>query len=248
MKRVFYVFWIIVFAFTSCITSSDSPGTFTAGSRTYSPDSSKYLLRYGYAQGAWDGGRSWSVAILKATDSVEQASKNYSFSNYDFDDIYWQGNDTVVIAEKFTDFISEGTTKFKDSAFQLNGVTIKVIQKDPIDSSYTRKIFYQKVSSDQKYNLIVYKYVKPVNGNYFLNISIVAANDSIPKYGNFYISKYDFDCFTDIRWGNKDTLDIKVSESCYYAFGDYLVRKRPNIPYKVQIDDTTRGNIQQYMQ
>ena len=240
MKRAFSSLLVGLTTITSCIFS---PGTFTEFSRTYSPDSTKYLLRYDYVQGAWDGGHSWSVAILKATDSVEEASKKYSFSNYDFDNIYWRGSDTVVIEEKYTDFISEGVTKFKDSIFQMNGVTVKVSQRDPIDTSYTRKIFYRETSPDKKHELVVYRYVKPVNGKYFLNISIIDTHDSIPKYGNFYISKYDFDCFTDIRWGRKDTLDIKVSESCYYAFGEYLVKKRPNIPYKVQINDTVRGNI-----
>jgi hypothetical protein len=70
----------------------------------------------------------------------------------------------------------------------------------------------------------------------------------IPKFGNFYISKYDFDCFTDIRWDSTNILDCKVSESCYYAFNDYLVKNRPDIKYKVQINDTIKGNIPMYMQ
>jgi hypothetical protein len=242
VKQTFIVFLLIVTT-TSCITS---PGTFTEYSRTYSPDSTKFLLRYGFAQGAWDGGRSSSVTILHSTDSVMPDNIKYSYSTYDFDKIYWKGNDTVVIEDKYTEFMSQGKSPLQDTV--LSGVTVKIIQKDPIDTSFTRKIFYRDTSPNGKHDLIVYKYVKPVNGNYFLNISIINKGDSIPKYGNFYISRWDFDCFTDIRWDSSSVLDIKVSEACYYAFAGYLVKSKPDIQYKVKINDTIRGNIQRYMQ
>jgi len=244
MKIINWTFAIILYSqtLTSCIMSA---GTFKEISRTYSPDSTKFLLKYDYVQGAWDGGRTWAVTIMNSTDSVIPDKIKFSYSSLDFD-IYWKNNDTVVLEGKFTQFISEGKSNLKDTV--LNGVTIKVIQKDPIDTSFTRKIFYRDTSPNGKYDLIVYKYVKPVNGNYFLNISIINKGDSIPKFGNFYISKYDFDCFTDIRWDSTNALDIKVYESCYYAFKDYLVKGAPHIKYKIQINDTINGNVQMYMQ
>jgi hypothetical protein len=226
----------------SCLTS---PGTFTEFSRTYSPDSSKFLLNYDYVQGAWDGGRSALVTILNSSESVQPANVKYSFSTYDFDKIYWKGNDTVLIEDKYTEYISQGKSPLKDTA--LYGVTVKIIHRDPIDTSFTRKIFYRDTSPNDKYDLIVYKYVKPENGNYFLNISVINKGDSIPKFGNFYISRWDFDCFTDIRWDKASILDCNVSSSCYYSFVDYLVKNRPDIKYKVQINDTINGNIKDYM-
>jgi hypothetical protein len=245
MKIINWISAFILFSATisSCITS---PGTFTEFSRAYSPDSTKFLLKYDYVQGAWDGGRTWFVTILNSTDSVKPDNIKYSYSSLDFDKIYWESDDTIVIEEKYTEFISQGKSNLKDTV--LNGVAIRVIQRDPIDTSFTRKIFYRDTSPNGKYDLIVYKYVKPQNGNYFLNISIITKGDSIPRFGNFYISRFDFDCFTDIRWDSTSILDIKVSESCYYSFTDYLVKSRPDIKYKVQINDTIRGNIQQYMQ
>ena len=71
--------------------------------------------------------------------------------------------------------------------------------------------------------------------------------DSIPKFGNFYVSRFDFDCFTDIRWDSSSVLDIKVSESCFYSFTNYLVKNRPEIKYNVQVNDTIKGNIRPYM-
>ena len=237
-----FAFFIVCVTIASCITS---PGTFTEFSRTYSPDSSKFLLSYDYVQGAWDGGRSSSVAILNSTDSVKTENIKYSYSTYDFDKIYWKGNDTILIEDKYTEFISQGKSPLKDTV--LNGVIIKIVHKDPIDTSFTRKIFYQEISPNGKYDLIVYKYVKPVNGIYFLNISVINIGDTIPKFGNFYISRWGFDCFTDIRWNKASILDCKVSSSCYYSFTEYLVKHRPDIKYKVQINDTTQGNIKDYM-
>jgi hypothetical protein len=247
MKTPGWIIIVYLFALTwaSCLDFT-SPGTFSETGRIYSPDSTKFLLKYQYIQGAWDGGRTWSTTILNRGDSVRPENIKFSYTNYDFDQIYWKTKDTVILEEKFTEFVANGRSNLKDTT--LNGVTIHVIQRDPIDSSYTRKIFYQQVSPNGKYDLYVYKYVKPENGNYFLNISIVKAGDSLPKFGNFYVSRYDFDCFTDIRWDSVGMLDIKVSESCYYSFVDYLVKSRPDIKYKVAINDTIQGNIRSYMQ
>ena len=234
----------IIFGIASC-NFNKSTGTYTEISRVYSPDGSKYLLTYRYEQGAFDGSRTSFLTILNSADKFDP-NASFSYSSLDFDKIYWSGNDTVIIDEKFTQFISNDISNLRDTI--LNGIVIKVKQIDPIDSSFKRKIFYRETSPNGKYDLIVYKYVKPVNGNYFLNISIVNKGDSIPKFGNFYITKNDFDCFTDIRWDNTNMLDIKVYESCYYSFEDYLIKDKPNIKYKVQINDTIKGNIQMYMQ
>jgi hypothetical protein len=242
MKRLTFPLLLICLLVASCITS---PGTFTEISRTYSPDSSKLLLNYNYVQGAWDGGRSSLVTVLNSSDIIRPEIIKYSFSTYDFDKIYWKDNDTVLVEDKYTEYISQGKSPLRDTV--LNGVTVKIIHKDPIDTSFTRKIFYRETSPNGKYDLVVYKYVKPVNGNYFLNISVINKGDSIPKYGNFYISRWDFDCFNDIRWKKGSILNCKVSSSCFYSFADYLVKNRPDIKYDVDIDDTIKGNIQTYM-
>ncbi|MES2381794.1 MAG: hypothetical protein V4538_12180 [Bacteroidota bacterium] len=242
--RLTLIILIITLTLAGC-SFINSPGTYTEIARVYSPNGAKYLLTYRFEQGAWDGSRTSFTTIMNATDSFTQGA-NKSFSSLDIDSIYWNGNDTIMIAEKFTEFISNNKSNLNDT--MINGVVIKVIQTDPIDSSFQRKIFYRSTSPNGQYDLIVYKYVKPVNGNYFLNISVINQGDSIPKFGNFYISKYDFDCFTDIRWDNANELDIKAATSCYYAFEDYLVKNKPAIKYKVQINDTIQGNIQPYMQ
>lgn len=236
---------LVALTWASCLDLS-SPGTFSEISRTYSPDSSRYLLKYEYTQGAWDGGRTWSATILRRSDSPLSNNIHFSYTNWDFDRMYWKNKDTVILEGKYTDYIADGESTLKDTV--LNGVTIHVVERDPIDSTYHRRIFYQQASPDSAYELYVYKYVKPENGDYPLNISIIKKGDTLPKYGNFYVSRYNFDCFTDIRWDSASALDIKVSESCYNSFTEYLVKHRPDIKYHVVSNDTIGGNIRQYMQ
>lgn len=243
IARLAFTHIIIWVTIASCITS---PGTFTEFSRTYSPDSSKFLLNYAYVQGAWDGGRSSAVAILNSSDSLKPENITYSFSSYDFDRIYWKDNHTVLIEDKYTEYISQGKSPLKDTV--VNGVIIKIIHRDPIDSSFARKVLFRETSPNGKHDLVVYKYVNLLKGNYVLNISVINNGDSIPRYGNFYVSRWDFDCFTDIRWDKENILDCKVSTGCYYSFADYISKNRPDLKYKVQISDTVNGNIHDYME
>ena len=240
MKWTVHILFLIFTTITSCQIIPKE--TFSELSRDYSSDSSKYILKYNYAQGAWDGGRIWLFTIVHAKDTF-QREKHHPYSSLDVDNIYWKGSDTVLIEESFTEYLSNGKSLLKDTI--MSAVKIKIIQKDPIDEFYKRKIIYQEISPNKQYNLIAYRYVKPENGHYFLNISIVNINDSIPKFGNFYVSKFGFDCFEDIRWDKTNELDIKVSESCYYAFEGYLIKNKVPIKYKVRIDNDfdSKGNI-----
>lgn len=241
MKLTLLLTLISLTTLNSCI-SDLSKGTYRELDRVYNSDSSKYLLTYVFSQDAWDGDRSSLTTILNRNDSIDKINQ-YSFNSDDFDKLSWQGNDTILVAEKYTEYISKGKSTLKDTI--LNGVVVKIVHIDPIDTSFTRKIFYQETSPDGKHDLIVYRYIKPENGNYFLNISIIKTGDSIPKFGNYYITRYDFDCFADIRWNKNNELDIKLLSACFYSFPNYLVANHPDIKYKVQIDDNIRGNIQQ---
>ena len=242
MKLSFLIFVSILIA--SC-------GSYVEYNRTYCSDGSKYLLKYDYNIGATDGGRDWRIAFLHSTDPAKYRLSKNSISNRTFDDIYWKGNDTVIIEENYIEFMREGKSNFKDSIITINTVPVKIIQKDPLDFSYTRQIIYQKTSPDNQYDLIIYRYSKPDKNNITVHMSVVHKNDSIPKYGNFYITKDDFNCFKDVRWDSLSNLDIKVSEACTSGFTDCLVSKRLDIKYKTEIipiekEDSVNGNVKEY--
>lgn len=231
-----YLFALVIILVVSC-DIIDSPRTYSYGelSRKYCPDSSKYILDYRLGQGGWDGGRSSSTTILKAKNSFRTGDV-FSYSNYDIDGAYWVGNDTVVVLEKFTEFISNGKLTLRDTI--INDIAVKIKVTDPIDTSFHQKIYKRETSPNGQYELIVYRYEKSsVDDYYFLNISIINQGDSIPKFGNFYVSKFDFDCFAFIGWDNDSSLNIGASEACYHAFDNYLVKNRPAITYKVHIED-----------
>lgn len=241
MKRSFLLLAFVVISLTACIIS---PGAFQELSRKYASDSSKYLLSYEYAQGPWDGGRSWLITVMQATDSVSGANKFRTFSNNDIDSMYWKGNDTVVIHEKYAHYISRGKSAFESSLFKINGAYIKIIQKDPIDSAYTRKIYYREVSPGGRYEVVVYRYVKPENHYYFLNVSVIPKGDSIPRFGNFFISWYEEECINGIKWRAGDTLDIQIHSVYGSIFNDYLVKNRPAIPFVISYNDEMKPYAQ----
>lgn len=231
-----YLFALVIILVVSC-NITDSPRTYSYDeiSRKYCPDSSKYILNYRLGQGGWDGGNTSSTTILKAKNSFRPGDV-YSYNSYEIDGAYWVGNDTIVVLEKFTEFISNGKLKLRDTI--INDVAVKIKVIDPIDTSFHRKIYKRETSPNGQYEFIVYRYEKSsVDDYYFLNISIINQGDSVPKFGNFYVSKFDFDCFSFIGWDNDSNLNIKAAESCYYVFEDYLVKNRPNIKYKVQMKD-----------
>jgi hypothetical protein len=217
-----------------------SPGEFRELSRQYSPDSSRYILRYAREQGAWDGGRTFTATIMNRHDPVVPDRMPWSLLSHSFDDLYWVNADTVAVVGSFTEYLSQGKADLRDTV--VNGVAIRVIYKDPIDTSFTKKVVHASVSPDGKQALAVYRYVKPENGDYFLNVSVYPAGDPMPRFGNFYVSRYGFDCISAIRWDSANSLDIRANSGCYYAFSDYLVKNRQPVRYRVSVQKDGEGS------
>jgi hypothetical protein len=228
--------------FIACITSCDPKSSeLHESSRTYSPDGSKYILNFDRL--VWDGFPTPFVTILNSSANVHNSDIKRSWSKWDIDTIYWRGNDTVIIEEPFIDYMTRGVAGLKDTTY--DNVMVKVIQRDPIDSSYKKEIVYYSVSPDKYYELEVYKYVKAGQKNYYINVSIVRKGDKFPKYGDFYISPYDCICFTDIQWEFENSLVITANNRCGTDFRDYMVKGRPDIKYRIQFSDAKTGNIEQ---
>jgi hypothetical protein len=224
MLRNFLMIIVISYSLFSC-------GTFKELSRTYSPDKTKYLLHYYHIEVPWAAGAEKSIAILKPNQSVRKANK-YSISGGYIDTIYWKGNDTVIAEEDFIEYQRQGKSYFKNSEFSLNGVSVKTILKDPIESNYTRKIIYQERSPDNKRQLIVYTYEKPGSDYYLLNVSVLNINDTIPKFGNLFISEQR--CVTETRWSTENTIILKIQNSCRFIVQFYFVKNRPHVNINVE--------------
>jgi hypothetical protein len=129
--------------------------------------------------------------------------------------------------------------------FSLNGVIVQVVLKDPIDSSYSKKIIYREMSPDKQHELIVYKYDKPGKKRDLLNVSVINKNDSIPKFGNFFLNS-ERHSIVGISWHTADTIVFRLSKISYFPIKFYLVENRPSIKVRVQFDETDKKNIESW--
>lgn len=93
-------------------------------SRSYCPDSSKYLLFYQRQQGAWDGDHACLVTAMTATDILTATEKPSSMAVFYLDSVYWQGNDSAVILEKYTASVHKGQPPSRDT--MIRGISIQV--------------------------------------------------------------------------------------------------------------------------
>lgn len=93
-------------------------------SRSYCPDSSRYLLFYHRQQGAWDGDRACLATVMKAGDSIKTTEKPPSVVIYYLDSAYWKKNDSLVILEKYTEYIHKGQPSSRDT--MIKGVNVQI--------------------------------------------------------------------------------------------------------------------------
>jgi len=234
-----------------------SCGSFREASRTYSPDNSKYLLRYYFIEVPWAAGAHLSLSVLNSTQPIRHSNKyrlipgeRNSYKHSYIDAVYWKDNDTLIAVENFMEFKRRGKSVFKESIFSLNGVIVKVeLSKDPIDSTYERNIVYREISPDRQKELVVYTYVNPGKYYNYFNISVINVNDTVPKYGNFYILTYSSIgvCNPDIGWDSTGILNFRLPKNvlvidgsiekdfvCSQRFNESgLVESRPGIKYTV---------------
>ncbi len=238
MKHKIVYFFSLLFL-SSCFFTKN--GSFREINRIYSSDSLKYILTYKIGHGAWDGSNPSFVSIMTKNDTIPN-DKNTYISTFEFDSIFWKNNQTIYVYARYSEFMRLGKINLKDTT--INGTKIKVFLQDPITDKNIRKIVLDKLSPSKTYRLIGYRYIQSENNYNFLNISIIRSKDSIPKYGNFFISNYDFDCIENIDWKDDATINISLSGGCYYGFSDYLVKDGVKVKYNLILNDTiSNGNI-----
>lgn len=101
-----------------------------------------------------------------------------------------------------------------------------------------QKIMQRSMSPDEMFELVVYTYTKEGVRLRQMpkHISVISAGEALPKYGNFYIDKYDFDCISKVDWSpsQSHSLMIEANSGCYHAFHGYLVANGPSVDFELE--------------
>lgn len=233
MKHLAFVFCLILLV--ACNSDETSRDAFVELKRVTPPGGNKSILFYQYASDAENKNTSM-ILIVDKDEQIDLRNQAY-FSNIDLDTIYWKTKDTVIAVEKYLNYLVKGKSNYKDSIYPMNGVIVKIVRVDPVDSNFVREELYRQKSPDKQQELQVFRYVHPLNKYAILNVSIVDANNKGSKYGNFYVGKSDFDCIRDIRWDSIGDFTIKASKKCYYGFDEYLNKQRPSVKYNLVLSE-----------
>src|SRR5262245_29712312 len=84
-----------------------SCGKYQEESRSYSPDHTKYILRYYYIEVPWSPGSPLWHAILRSPQTIRSANK-YALRTWRIDSISWMSNDTAIAEENFIELTRTG--------------------------------------------------------------------------------------------------------------------------------------------
>jgi hypothetical protein len=227
------LFIVVLLSMVSCDSSETSRDALVELKRIDYGD--KSMVFYQYASEA----ENLNTAMILVADKDEKIDfRNQAyFSNIDLDTIYWQNKDTIIAAEKFINYVVRGKSNYKDSVYFINGVTIRIVRMDPVDSTSVRESLLKQLSPDNSQELYVFRYTHPLGKYSILNVSIIPVGTSLSKYGNFYVGKSDFDCIRDVRWDSIGDFSISASPNCYYGFDEYLNKNRPSVKYKLSLSN-----------
>lgn len=206
---------------------------FAEFSRQFSPDSSMLLLNYGVDLGATGYGRA-GTAILKLIDTTKNL-RLFTLPNT-FDRVKWIDNQTVSAKFDTIPLIRDGkSSPLKDTI--INGVTVRVSSYDYIEPNSKQIIEHRETSPNGQHELIAYRYINDEHNLNFIHISVISTGGQISKYGNYIIADSQSDYVLNGTW-DKDNNLIFYSNKLYADMVQYyLVHNRPNIKYKVVIDD-----------
>lgn len=181
--------------------------------RTYSSDSSKYIIRYSFDQGAF-GSCCNRISILGTSDSL------CVLERFNIPAIYnnptWIGENMLSVEVQMLQLMrAKGNfdPAFPDlSIDSINGVVLQKKFFNLITGKDKKSISFSKPSPDGKYQLILYEYEPNEQiDDSVLHISVVPTGEDIPLYGNFYIlSSRMYDQIDYVEWLAKDIVEIKV--------------------------------------
>jgi len=204
--------------------------------RKYSSDRSKLLLRFGINQGSMGKGEV-GTAILEIKDTLENLIP-FTIDWHIYDNIYWINNDSVAVLQNYIRKMR--SSKFIDSLNykkQISGVQIVYRYADILDSNFSRKILLDKLSPNNQYRLVAFRYTNRTSEEGFLNISVLKLQDSVSKYGNIFISDIGDEIVLYCNWSKDNELLFSTTGSYQYILKNYLVENRPEFPIKIIVRD-----------
>jgi hypothetical protein len=201
-------------------------------SRQYSPDSSMILLDYGINHGAF-GIAPAGRAVLKLSDTLKNLRQFSIYDNFSFGK--WIDNKHIQASFDIYPFLREGKSlDLKDTI--INNIIIKFKPFDYIKPESRLVIEHKEISPNGQYELVAYRYPDKHNLN-FIHISIIPKAGQIPKYGNYFIADSESDYILKGTWNTDNTLIFYTKTFDSEFIPSLLVVNRPNIDYKLVIDD-----------
>ena len=183
--------------------------------KNFSPDKSKYLIRFSYDEGAL-GSCCNQSSILKISDSL--TSLNDFIIPSVFDNPTWINNyELKVDIHMFQLLRAKGNF---DSTYpelnidKINGVMLQKNYFNRIKPQDTKKIKFSKPSPNNKFDLIGYEYNASESiEDSVLHISVIPKDEMIPVYGNLYIvTSRMYNNIESIDWITNDSLNVKIRE------------------------------------
>jgi hypothetical protein len=208
---------------------------FTEFWRLPSPDSSTLLLSYGLDLGAIGYGRA-GTAVLKLNDTTHDL-RQFTLP-YNLDRFTWLDKSTVSARFDIMPSVRSGEpSNLKDTV--VNGITIKVSSYDYIEPNAKQIIEHRELSPNGLYELIAYRYIIDRGNLNFIHVSIIAAGEQIPKYGNYFIADMESDYALYGTWDKDNTLIFYSNDLYKDMVAYFIVHDHPDIKYKVINDNKT---------
>lgn len=183
--------------------------------KNYSSDSTKYLIRFSYDEGAF-GSCCNQTSILKITDSL--TSLNDFIIPSVFDNPTWVNeNEVKVDIHMFQLLRARGNF---DPALpdlkidKINDVSLRKNYINLITENDQEMIKFSRISPNDKFVLIGYEYESNVNlEDSVLHISVIPKGEKIPNYGNLYIvTSRMYNQIDSIDWITNDSINVKIRE------------------------------------
>ena len=187
--------------------------------KIYSPDSSKYLIRYSLDEGAL-GSCCNRTSILKSLDSLKEITNH--IIPFVFENLTWQNNNELYAEIRMLPYLTMrgnfDPTFPELKVSTVNDVKINKTFYNKVLQTDSRKILLKKLSPSKELELIWYTYKprKYLNDS-ITHISIIPTGNQIPLNGNLYIiGKNLNNQIKSINWVSINSISFYITKGPKY--------------------------------